>query len=88
MLLAVLIKHDSNDDKQLNYLQGAHDVASVFLLTLDLNLGVYCFEAFVDQYLSDFLQLPMDLGYIPLAKLVYYLLYTQEPELTDMLCFG
>ena len=52
--------------EKINYYQGMHDVAGTFLLTLDQNLAFYCIDLASRFLLTDYLQLPFDVGLIPL----------------------
>jgi hypothetical protein len=53
----------------VKYYQGFNDIISVFLLTLDCNMGFYCADIFARFYLIDFLTLRFDQGLIPLFNL-------------------
>ena len=65
----------------MNYYQGMHDVAGTFLLTLDQNLAFHSIDLASRFLLTDYLQLPFDVGLIPLFQLIFYLLEKIDKEL-------
>ena len=65
----------------MNYYQGMHDVAGTFLLTLDQNLAFHCTDLASRFLLTDYLQLPFDVGLVPLFQLTFYLLERVDRDL-------
>lgn len=52
-------------DQKLKYYQGYHDIATVFLLTLDVNLAFYCLDAFTQEYLVPYMTEDFKISVIP-----------------------
>ena len=77
----MLVKMKEVNGEQMNYYQGMHDVAGTFLLTLDQNLAFHCIDVASRFLLTDYLQLPFDVGLIPLFQLALYLLEKIDKEL-------
>ena len=65
----------------MNYYQGMHDVLGIFLLTLDQNLAFHCSDLASRFLLTDYLQLPFDVGLVPLFQLTFYLLEKYDKDL-------
>ena len=85
LLNAIFVKNFELHNIRLKYYQGFHDVVSVFLLTLDCNLGYYCADTFARFYLVDYCQLSFDQGLIPLFKLTTQVLKVIKPDLWKFL---
>lgn len=60
LITAIVVKNEDLHSIRLKYYQGFNDIVSVFLLTLDCNLGFYCADIFARFFLIDFLQLRFD----------------------------
>ena len=88
IIAALIVKNEALHDTRFNYYQGFHDIASVFLLTLDLNLAYYCTEATSRRLLSDNLLLDFEKSLFPQLKFLDTLVKKVDPELHYMISAG
>jgi len=79
-----MVKNQSVHATDLKYYQGYHDVMSVFLLTLDTNLGYYGGEVASRFILNDFLTLEFEESLIPLSKMVFFLVRKEDEDLYNL----
>ena len=67
--LSMIITAVLNQNLDLFYYQGYHDFVSVFLLTLDDNLGYICAKIASNYLIRDFMMESFDQGVLPALDL-------------------
>ena len=64
----------------LNYIQGFHDVASIFLILFGNNAGYYLMEKTGRAYFHDFLKYDFGKTSITISKMIYEIVTKADPE--------